>query len=40
MKTKGLNGLKIINRKTQNTTIHYCKYKLAETVPCIGKGST
>ena len=36
MKTKELNGLKIINRKTQNTTIHYCKYKLAETVPCIG----
>ena len=36
MKTKGLNGLKIINRKTQNTSIRYCKYKLAETVPCIG----
>ena len=33
MKTK---RLKIINRKTQNTSIHYCKYKLAETVPCIG----
>lgn len=35
MKTK---GLKIINRKIQNknTSIHYFKYKLAETVPCIG----
>jgi len=35
MKTK---GLKIINRKTQNknTSIHYFKYKLAETVPCVG----
>lgn len=38
MKTKGLKGLKIINRKPQNknTSIHYFKYKLAETVPCVG----
>ena len=32
MKTK---RLKIINRKSQNISIYYCKYKLVETVPCV-----
>lgn len=26
----------IYNNKSQNTSIYYCKYKLPETVPCIG----
>lgn len=33
MKTK---RIKIINRKSQNISIYYCKYKLAETVHCVG----
>ena len=28
--------MKIINRKSQNISIYYCKYKLVETVPCVG----
>ena len=33
MKTK---GLKIINKKSQNTSIIYLPYKLSESIQCVG----